>query len=322
MTDKVNVQIPSPKDGTIAKILVKEGEVVKVGRAIVVIEFAGSAPATAPAPTEQRAQPAPVQTAPVAQVLQGAASQDRVLAAPATRRLARELGVDITGVKGTGPNGRVTDDDLRAGQKPAAADAPKAPPVTDGSEERVPLRGVRKVIAERMTKSVHTIAQVTLVDEVDMTELVLLKEAFKGSAEKRGVKLTFLPFVIKAIVPALKEFPYVNSTLDEGNSEIVMKKRYNLGIATDTPGGLLVPVLKDVDKKDIFELSAEIEKLAGMARTGELGRDEVQGATFTITNLGSIGGLFATPIVNYPEVAILGTHRISKRPVVRDGKIE
>lgn len=322
MTDKVNVQIPSPKDGTIAKILVKEGEVVKVGRAIVVIEFAGSAPAAAaPAPAEQKSQPAPVQTAPVAQVLQGPAPQDRVLAAPATRRLARELGIDITSVKGTGPNGRVTDDDLRA-PVPAVADAPKAPQAADGDGERVPLRGVRKVIAERMTKSFHTIAQVTLVDEVDMTELVLLKEAFKGSAEKRGVKLTFLPFVIKAVIPALKEFPFVNSTLDEGNSEIVLKKRYNLGIATDTPGGLLVPVLKDADKKDIFQLSAEIEKLAGMARAGELGREEVQGSTFTITNLGSIGGLFATPIVNYPEVAILGTHRISKRPVVRDGKIE
>jgi 2-oxoglutarate dehydrogenase complex dihydrolipoamide succinyltransferase (E2) component len=320
MTDKVNVQIPSPKDGTIAKILVKEGDVVKVGRTIVVIEFAGSAPA-APAPSEPRSQPAPVQTAPAAQVLHGPALQDRVLAAPATRRLARELGIDITSVKGTGPNGRVTDDDLRAGP-PAVADAPKAPAAVSGNEERVPLRGVRKVIAERMAKSFHTIAQVTLVDEVDMTELVLLREAFKGSAEKRGVKLTFLPFVIKAVIPALKEFPYVNSTLDEGNGEIVLKKRYNLGIATDTPNGLLVPVLKDVDEKDIFELSAEIEKLAAMARTGELGRDEVQGSTFTITNLGSIGGLFATPIVNYPEVAILGTHRISKRPVVRDGKIE
>jgi pyruvate dehydrogenase E2 component (dihydrolipoamide acetyltransferase) len=320
MTDKVNVQIPSPKDGTIAKILVKEGEVVKVGRAILVIEFAGPAPAAA-APTEPRSQPAPVQAATTAaQVLQGPAPQDRVLAAPATRRLARELGVDITSVKGTGPNGRVTDDDLRAGPR-AVPETPKAPTAA-GDEERVPLRGVRKVTAERMTKSFHTIAQVTLVDEVDMTELVLLKEAFKGSAEKRGVKLTFLPFVIKAVIPALKEFPYVNSTLDEGNGEIVLKKRYNLGIATDTPSGLLVPVLKDADRKDIFELSAEIERLAGMARAGELGRDEVQGSTFTITNLGSIGGLFATPIVNYPEVAILGTHRISKRPVVRDGRIE
>jgi pyruvate dehydrogenase E2 component (dihydrolipoamide acetyltransferase) len=326
MTDKVNVQIPSPKDGTIAKILVKEGEVVKVGRPILVIEFVGTAPA-APAPAEQQ-RPQPVQAAPAAQVLQSPAPQDRVLAAPATRRLARELGVDITRVKGSGPGGRVTDDDLRAGS-PTTAAAPavaaavsRSPAAPSDEEERVPLRGVRKLTAERMTKSFHTIAQVTLVDEVDMTELVLLREAFKGSAEKRGVKLTFLPFVIKAVIPALREFPYVNSTLDEASGEIVLKKRYNLGIATDTPGGLLVPVLKDADKKDIFELSAEIERLAGMARTAELERDEVQGSTFTITNLGSIGGLFATPIVNYPEVAILGTHRISKRPVVRGGKIE
>ena len=324
MTDKVNVQIPSPKDGTIAKILVKEGEVVKVGRPILVIEFVG----TAPAPAEHQ-RPQPVQAAPAVQVLQSPVPQDRVLAAPATRRLARELGVNITRVKGSGPGGRVTDDDLRAGS-PAAATAPavvaaatpRAPAASSDDEERVPLRGVRKITAERMTKSFHTVAQVTLVDEVDMTELVLLREAFKGSAEKRGVKLTFLPFVIKAVIPALKEFPYVNSTLDEASGEIVLKKRYNLGIATDTPGGLLVPVLRDADKKDIFELSAEIERLAGMARTAELERDEVQGSTFTITNLGSIGGLFATPIVNYPEVAILGTHRISKRPVVRDGKIE
>ncbi len=139
----------------------------------------------------------------------------------------------------------------------------------------------------------------------------------------RGVsRLTFLPLVIKAVIPALKEFPYVNSMLDESKGEIVLKKHYNLGIATDTPSGLMVPVVKDADRKDIFELSAEIEAIAGKARAGELGLAEVQGSTFTITNLGSIGGLFATPIVNYPEVAILGLHRISKRPVVRDGRVE
>jgi len=215
----------------------------------------------------------------------------------------------------------VTDDDVRGGRPPLAVQSATAP-APSGAEERIQLRGVRKVIAERMAKSFHTMALVTLVDEVDMTELVLLKEAFKGSAEKKGVKLTFLPFIIKAVIPALREFPYANSTLDEKNGEIVLKKRYNLGIAADTPNGLMVPVLKDADRKDIFELSAELERLAARARTGELGLEEVQGSTFTITNLGSIGGLFATPIVNYPEAAILGTHRISKRPVVRDGKIE
>ncbi len=322
MTDKVNVQIPSQWDGTVRRLLVKEGDVVEVGREILVIEVADSGPGVEGPHAKPEPQPAPepAQTAPV-QTMQESGAADRVLATPATRRLARELGVDISRLTGTGPNGRVTDDDVRAGPTPAAK-VVETLPATGGGEERVPLRGVRKLIAERMSKSFHTVAQVTLVDEVDMTEVVLLREAFKGSAEKRGVKLTFLPLIIKAVLPALKEFPYLNSALDEGTGEIVLKKRYSLGIATDTPGGLLVPVVKDADRKDIFELSAEIERLSEKARSGELSLEEVQGSTFTMTNLGSIGGLFATPIVNYPEVAILGTHRISKRPVVRDGKIE
>ncbi len=315
MTDKVNVQIPSPKDGTVAKLLVKEGEVVKVGLGILLIEVAESGQAT---PDEAGPAPASV---PTPQVLQSPASPDRVLATPATRKLARELGVDITQVTGTGPSGRVTEDDLR-GKGSSAPVMKETVPVPPGGDERVQLRGVRKLMAERMAKSFHTMAQVTLVDEVDMTELVLLREAFKGSAQKKGVKLTFLPLVIKAVLPALKEFPFVNSMMDERSGEIVLKKRYNIGIAVDTPNGLMVPVVKDADRKDIFELSAEMERLAARARTGELGLEEVQGSTFTITNLGSIGGLFGTPIVNYPEVAILGTHRISKRPVVKEGEIE
>jgi len=317
MTDKVNVQIPSPKDGTVAKLLVKEGEVVKVGVGILLIEVLGSGQA---APDE--AGPAPRSAAvPAPQVLQPAASPDRVLATPATRKLARELGVDISQVTGTGPGGRVTEDDLK-GMVPSAPGMKEPATAPAGGDERIQLRGVRKLMAERMAKSFHTMAQVTLVDEVDMTELVLLREAFKGSAQKKGVKLTFLPLVIKAVLPALKEFPFVNSMMDERTGEIVLKKRYNIGIAVDTPNGLMVPVVKDADRKDIFELSAEMERLAARARTGELGLEEVQGSTFTITNLGSIGGLFGTPIVNYPEVAILGTHRISKRPVVKEGEIE
>ena len=181
---------------------------------------------------------------------------------------------------------------------------------------------MRKVIAERMAKASLTTAQVTHVDEADMTELVLLREAFKGSAEKRGVRLTYLPFVIKAVLPALKEFPYVNSSLDEAAGGIVLKKYYNIGIATDTPQGLVVPVVKNADDKDIFTLAGEIESLAEKARAGQLALDEVRGSTFTITNVGAIGGLFATPIINLPEVAILGLHKITKRAVVRDGKVE
>ena len=313
MTDKVNVQIPSPKDGTIAKTLVREGDVVKVGQSIVVIEvLPDSAAAPAPPPVQAKTE-APSQAA--VQTLEAPVA-DRTLATPATRKLARELGVDITTVKGTGPGGRVTEDDVRSGRDRTSQRAAMA------NEERVPLRGVRKAIAERMATSVHTIAQVTHVDEADVTELVLLREAFKGSAEKRSVKLTFLPLIIKAVVPALKEFPYVNSSLDEKTGEIVLKKDYNLGVATDTEQGLLVPVVKDADRKDIFELSTEIERLAAKARSGGLDLEDVRGSTFTITNIGSVGGLFATPIVNYPEVAILGVHRFSKRPVVREGKIE
>jgi pyruvate dehydrogenase E2 component (dihydrolipoamide acetyltransferase) len=173
-----------------------------------------------------------------------------------------------------------------------------------------------------MAKSKEITAQVTHVDEADMTELVLLREAFKGSGEKRGVKLTYLPFIIKALIPALKEFPYVNSSLDEGTGNIVLKKYYNIGVATDTDQGLVVPVVRDADSRDIFELAGEIEKASAKARNGQLSLDDVRGSTFTITNVGAIGGLFATPIINYPEVAILGLHRIAKRPVVRDGRIE
>jgi 2-oxoisovalerate dehydrogenase E2 component (dihydrolipoyl transacylase) len=238
--------------------------------------------------------------------------------------------VDIGTLRGSGPQGRVTEDDVRrsaGGSRPGPAtvavqEAPPASGQGGPKEELVPLRGIRKTISERMLKSLQTTAQVTHVDEADMTELVLLREAFKGSAEKRGVRLTYLPFIIKALVPALKEFPYMNSSLDEQNGNIVLKKYYNIGIATDTEQGLVVPVVKSVDTKDVFELAGEIERLADKARHGQLTLDEVRGSTFTITNVGAIGGIFATPIINLPEVAIMGLQKITKRPVVREGKVE
>ncbi len=322
MTDKVNVQIPSPKSGTVSKILARDGEVAKVGQVIVVIDVAGESGSL---PTQERRPPmAPsaVESG-LAQTMQTSTPVDRVLATPATRKLARELGVEITKVRGTGLQGRVTDEDVKMVAGGGSATRPVSTEIERGrADERVPLRGVRKAVAERMTKSSNTAAHVTVVEEVDMTELVLLKEAFKGSAEKRGVKLTILPFMIKAVIPALREFPYVNSNLDDGQAEIVLKKHYNIGIAMDTEQGLVVPVMKDADKKDIFAIAGEIERLAQKARAGQLSLDEVHGSTFTITNIGSVGGLFSTPIINYPEVAILGVHRISKRPVVREGKIE
>ena len=342
MTDKVNVQIPSPRSGRVSKIMAKEGDMAKVGQTIIVIDEGGaSSIALAPAAP---VVPAPIAEAPPPVIVQPQpqGSLGMVIATPATRRLARELNVDISGVAGTGHQGRITDDDVRraSGQRVEAAgvaavvQAPGTPvqalgttvqtsPASyPGREEFVPLRGLRKIIAERMVKSQATAAQVTHVDEVDVTELVMLREALQVTAEKRGVHLTYLPFIVKSLVPALREFPYLNASLDEQSGNIVLKKYYNIGIATDTEQGLVVPVIRDVDTKDIFELASEIDRLSEKARKGTLTLDEVRGSTFTITNVGAIGGLFATPIINYPEVAILGLHKIAKRPVVREGRVE
>ena len=321
MTDKVNVQIPSPSAGTVSRILAKEGDVVKVGQVIVVIDSgeAGSSAVKPAGPVERGSTPttpSPTLSQPATQ----SGSTAAVLATPATRKLAREMGVDISVLKGSGSMGRITEEDVRraaSGKQGSSAQA-----VAHADEERVPVRGLRKTVAERMSRSIHTTAQVTHVDEADMTELVRLREELKGEADKRGVKLTFLPLLVKAVIPALKEYPYSNSSLDERTNEIVLKKSYNIGIATDTENGLVVPVVKDADKKDAFEIAAEIQSLAAKARAGRLSLEDVRGSTFTITNQGSVGGLFATPIINFPEAAILGTHKISKRPVVREGKVE
>ncbi len=319
MTDKVNVQIPSPRTGKVSKILVREGEVAKVGQTIVVIEEEGVASKQEPQSQQVRVEEAPREESSQVATQQVQQAQQSVIATPATRRLARELGVDITKVRGTGPGGRITDEDVKLAAASLAVGKEKP---AEQQEERVPLRGIRKLIAERMVLSKQVSAHVTHVDEVDMTDVVMLREALKGSAEKRGVKLTYLPIIIKALIPALKEFPYMNSSVDLSSGNIILKKYYHIGIATDTEQGLVVPVVKDADKKDIFQIASEIERLAEKARTGELTLEEVRGSTFTITNVGTIGGLFATPIINQPEVAILGIHKITKRPVVRDGRIE
>jgi 2-oxoglutarate dehydrogenase complex dihydrolipoamide succinyltransferase (E2) component len=322
MTDKVNVQIPSPRTGTITEILAQEGEMVKVGQVIMVIDSGAADQPSGPRAVGTATKPGAAASQQVQAPRQpGVATAEGVLATPATRKLARELGVDVTNLQGSGSMGRITEEDVRKAA-PHGQAAAAGPAIVRPDEERVPVRGLRKIVAERMARSIHTTAQVTNVDEADMTELLHLREASKGSAEKRGVKLTFLPLIIKAVIPALKEFPYTNASLDEQTNEIVLKKSYNIGIATDTESGLVVPVVKDADKKDVFEIAGEIQQLAAKARAGQLTLDDVHGSTFTITNQGSVGGLFATPIINYPESAILGTHAISKRPLVRDGKIE
>ncbi len=327
MTDKVNVEIPSPKKGTILKLMAKEGEVVKVGQVLLAIGEKGEQTTTtmSTSPSLETPVPSPMKTEVVPPATSAAVLEKRqeILATPATRKLARDLDVDLSLVQGTGPGGRIVDEDVhrfkKSGAKALTVTAPT--PETGGNEERIPLRGIRRKIAERMVKSKHTAAHVTHVDEVDMTEIVQLRERTKESAEKRGVKLTFLPFILKALTLALKQYPYLNATLDDEREEIVLKRYYNIGIATNTEQGLVVPVLKGADHKSITQLAEEIARLSERARTGQLTLDEIQGSTFTITNVGGIGGVFATPIINYPEVAILGVHKITKRPVVKDNQI-
>ncbi|WP_058303782.1 dihydrolipoamide acetyltransferase family protein [Gorillibacterium timonense] len=283
---------------------------------------------------------------PVAQAAAAAPAKDpsEVLATPSVRKLAREKGVNIGAVPATGKNEHVTREDVlafaegktapavapqaAASAAPAAEAAPQAAkaapasvPAGPGEEERVPFKGIRKVIANAMVKSAYTAPHVTLMDEVDVTKLVEFRNRMKPLAEKKGVKVTYLPFIVKALVAACREFPILNSTLDEAAGEIVLKKYYNIGIATDTDNGLIVPVIHDADRKNLFKIAESIKDLASRGRDGKLAPNEMKGSTISITNIGSAGGMFFTPIINFPEVAILGTGRITEKPVVRNGEV-
>ena len=264
----------------------------------------------------------------------------RPLAVPAARKLARELEIDLAAVSGSGPNGRIRVDDVKAHgeteaqpaqQEPQRAPQPsspqsgvaqtqrisyKTPQGYEDLEERVPVRGLRRAISNQMVASHLQSVRTLHVDEADLTELVALRERLKPLAAKRDVKVSYLPFIMKATVAALKAYPMLNSSLDEETSEIVTKRYYNLGVAVATDVGLVVPVIKDVDRKSVLELAGEIRDLAGKARAGKLAPGEVRGGTFSITNIGTLGGLFSFPIINVPEAAILGVHSIKKRPVV------
>jgi len=248
----------------------------------------------------------------------------RVLAVPAARKLARELEVDIEQVEGSGPNGRIRVDDVRShaerGRGPSGPPRPPARYVSPRGyaelEERVPLRGLRRVIANQMLASHLQTVRTLHVDEADVSALVALRRRLKPVAEARGVKLSYLPFIMKAVVAALQEFPQLNASMDEEAGEIVRKHYYNLGMAVATEAGLTVPVVKDVDRRTILEVAVEVNRLAVAARDGKLTTDDVRGGTFSITNIGSLGGLFSFPIINIPEAAILGVHSIKRRPVV------
>ena len=356
--DKAVVEVPCPVNGTVQEVFAKDGQVCRVGEVVAIIDAEGDIPEQAGGHAEeQSAQEAdaakgsadttssPAQDAP-ADAKQGgnggasapAAPNREVLATPSVRKFAREQGVDITQVQGSGNNGKVTREDVEAfknggGQaaaapaQEAASEAKAAPAAAStavdprAEEERVPFKGIRKAISNAMVKSAYTAPHVTIMDEVDVTELVAFRTRMKPIAEKKGTKVTYLPFIVKALVAACRQFPALNAMIDEEANEIVYKKYYNIGIATDTDNGLIVPVIKDADRKSIWMIADSIRDLAARGREGKLAPNEMKGSTISITNIGSAGGMFFTPIINFPEVAILGTGRISEKAVVKNGEI-
>jgi pyruvate dehydrogenase E2 component (dihydrolipoamide acetyltransferase) len=306
-TDKAVVEVPSPKKGNVLKINKDIGEIAKVGEALMTISEAGEA--VEEKPKEERPK-----SVSVVGVLPE--EEEEILATPAVRALAKELDIKLESIKGSGPGGSITKDDVTE-----ASEKGKKTEDQYGAIERLAIKGLRRTIAKNLITSQKTTAFVTGMDEADITELWSLREREKKALIEKGVHLTFLPFFIKAVHHALTEHPLLNASVDEGKEEIIIKKYYNIGIAVDTPDGLMVPVIKDSDKKTILELAGEIQELSQKARERKIKLEEIKGSTFTITNYGHFGGWFATPIINYPDVAILGTGKISEKPWVKDGKI-
>lgn len=368
MTDKATVEVPTPVGGVVKELKFKVGDVIPTEKVILILDGAAglgaganaAAPAPAAKPAAQPAAAAPAPTAstkpqpgapqPAAGATAGVptsmhaaiganagiyppVADSRVLATPSTRRLARETGVDINGLKGTGLAGRVTREDVMStgggngagletysSKAPTTAGIPR-PAYNSGNgaaEERVAIRGIRKKIAENMQMAKHIIPHFTLMDEAEVTELVAMRESLKEYAEKHGTKITYLPFVMKALIATTRQFPMFNASIDDAAQEIVYKKYFNIGFAADTPNGLVVPVIKNADQKTLLEISQEILDLSKRARDGKLKPDEMKGATITITNIGSVGGTYATPIINHPEVAIFGMYKISDRLVLKE----
>jgi pyruvate dehydrogenase E2 component (dihydrolipoamide acetyltransferase) len=349
---KSTVEVPSPVAGRVAQVLIKKGDSVRTGHRLFVIETNGAAAAAPPRPAEEaprarkEEKPAPPKeepparapredkptaAAPAPERRDGEATRPAperlVPASPATRLLARQLGVDLARVQGTAPHGRVTQDDVKAfvrqqmaaPARTAAGAAP--PPLPDfarwGAVERKPLEGLRRRTAEQMALAWSQVAHVTQHDLADITEL----DAFRRQQSGKGPKLTVTAFILKGAAIALRQFPQFNTSLDLAAGQLVYKQYYHIGVAVDTQRGLLVPVVRDVDKKSVHALAQELAEIAERARQKKLTVDDMTGGTFTVTNLGGIGGTAFTPIVNYPEVAILGLARASLQPVVRDGQV-
>jgi pyruvate dehydrogenase E2 component (dihydrolipoamide acetyltransferase) len=369
MTDKATVEVPTPFAGVVKELKFKEGDVIPIETVILILETDGAGAAKSGGAAAGATATSAGKSAPAAMsVSSGSASAGatsshtesrgagattanggmdvyppaagaNVLATPATRRLARETGVDLNQLRGTGMAGRVTRDDVMqarggngggasgagattgasmpASNKVSTLQIPKpaiiSPP--GAAEDRVPLRGVRKKIAENMQMAKHIIPHFTLVDEACVDELVKTRSQAKAAAEKYGVKITYLPFIMKALIATCREFTMFNASMDDQAAEVVYKKYFNVAFAADTPTGLMVPVIKNADFKTVLQISQEIQQLAGKAREGKLALEDMKGATITVTNIGSVGGLYATPIINHPEVAILGMYKIYDKAV-------
>lgn len=305
-TDKAVVEVPSPRKGRVLSIARGEGEMVKVGEVLMSI----GEPSEPAKPVEKKK---PESVSVVGRLPE---EEEEVLATPAVRAMAKELGVDLSGVKGSGPGGSITREDI-------TSFAEKAKKAEDayGPVERVAIRGLRRSIAKNLLRVLRTYASVTGMDEADVTELWELREREKAALKKKGIHLTFVPFLIKAVQHALLEHPMLNAAVDEEREEIIVKKYHNIGIATDTPDGLMVPVIKDVDRKTIIELASELQDLTQKAKDRKIKLEDLRGNSFTISNYGSFGGTYATPIINYPDSAILGMGRIAERPWVKDGQV-
>jgi len=346
-TDKAQVEIPSPIGGRVEKVHVQPGQTVKVGA--VLVTFSDDGPATRSAPSAAAATaPRGAPARPAAPTPPPAPAAGPVAATPATRRVARELGVDLKTVRGSGPGGRVLDTDVRAAAsgpraapaatppqaKPAAPAGPAKPLASVGLEapplprfeqwgpvERAPLSHLRRTIAERMMLSATLIPHVTHFDRADITDLEAFISRNLEGARAKGVTLTLTGFILKAAALALRGHPQFNASLDPGAGELILKRYYHLGVAVATDRGLIVPVLRDIDQKPVLEIARELAALAQRVREGKATLEDLRGGTFTITNIGALGGTAAIPIINYPEVAILAVARARLEPVVRQGQI-
>jgi len=312
-TDKAVVEVPSPHGGMVTRLHGREGDILRVGDILLTIGEA-EAPLVRPRPAGIVGElPEAEDEAPHAAVSTTVAD---IRATPLVRRLARERGVDLAAISGSGPHGSITPEDL---DRTAAGR-----PVVDepfGPTERLPLRGLRRTVARNVLAAQQRTAFVTAMEEADVTDLSGLRSREQAAAGSHGTHLTFLPFFIKAVQHALRDFPAFNAAIDEAGETIILKRHYHFGIAVETPEGLMVPVIRDVDKKSVLDLAAEIQSLGKKSRERTITLEEMRGSSFTITNYGHFGGLFATPIINWPDVAIMGFGRIAERPWVHDGAI-